>query len=81
MALRKRKDEHVYPSTSESGMWEVLDSFACDLDHVPYVAVRGEVYASDHILVREHPELFVPFGLDDPTKTEIRQKRQGGMRR
>ncbi len=78
MAIRKRKDEGDLHPESSSGLFEVLESFATDLESgVPVVAVKGELFEQDHELVRRHPELFCEAGLPSWHKTKLLQQRDG----
>jgi hypothetical protein len=59
MALGRRKQE-THPE-SVTGLWEVIDSFTCDLsDGTPVVATRGEVFEEGHELVQRFRAYFIP---------------------
>ena len=77
MAIRKRKDEGLYPESSTSTLWVAIESFSCDLeDGRPVSVQRGTTLEEDHELVqRFRTTWFVPEGTSTWKRQEILQRR------
>jgi hypothetical protein len=77
MAIRRKKDESLYPDTSESNLWVCIEGFSTDLsDGRPVTVSKGETFEEGHeLLERFKSTWFVPEGTSSWKRQEILQRR------